>query len=181
MITSIIGFFSPKAIRNLIIVAIVAGAVAAIWGGYNYIQGKDDRITELEGEVSFLNSEKATLEANIATLESSIADQQQTIASLERDIELQAEIFQETQESFQQARDQVDSLRMRLGQHEIGALGRARPGLVENVINDASDAINRCFEIAAGAELTQAEISATRPSQINRECPELANPNYEGN
>jgi hypothetical protein len=33
-------------------------------------------------------------------------------------------------------------------------------------------------ELASGAERTETEIKATRKSEINPECPSLANPNY---
>jgi hypothetical protein len=40
------------------------------------------------------------------------------------------------------------------------------------------DEANRCIEIATGSPLTESEINATKKSQINGECPSLANPNY---
>ena len=42
----------------------------------------------------------------------------------------------------------------------------------------ADNAANRCIEIASGAELTEAEKNATKKSEINTECPSIANPNY---
>ncbi len=36
----------------------------------------------------------------------------------------------------------------------------------------------RCIELASGAEHTEDELKATKKSQINPECPALANPNY---
>jgi hypothetical protein len=53
-----------------------------------------------------------------------------------------------------------------------------RPESVERVINRASDNALRCVEIAMGAPLTEKEINAVLPSEINSECPSLANPNY---
>ncbi len=158
-------------IKGLVIGAVLLAVGGTIYAGYKYVEG-------LQAEVTRLTTNNATLTANNAQLEQAIAEQQLTIASLQRDIELQATIFQETNEQFERARNQVDSLRERLGRHELSALARAKPGLVENVINNATDAVGRCFEIASGAPLTEAERNATRPSQINRECPELANPNY---
>ena len=38
--------------------------------------------------------------------------------------------------------------------------------------------IHRRLEIASGAELTEAEKNATKKSEINTECPSIANPNY---
>ena len=36
----------------------------------------------------------------------------------------------------------------------------------------------RCVEIASGAPLTEKEKTATKKSEINSECPSIANPNY---
>jgi hypothetical protein len=35
------------------------------------------------------------------------------------------------------------------------------------------------LEIASGSPLTEKELAATKPSEINRECPAIANPNYK--
>ena len=50
--------------------------------------------------------------------------------------------------------------------------------VIERITNKGSDAAARCIEIASGAELTEQEINATKKSEINRECPSIANPNY---
>ncbi|SRR6056297_446272 len=167
-----LSFLSPRFLKGLAIVAVIAAIGGAIYFHFQSIQAKDDRIAELV-------SEKATLEANVAQLEEGITKQQETIASLQEDFRLQAEILNSTNEQFQDARDNVTRLRDRLGSHELGFLAYNRPGLVENIINDATDEVGRCFEIAAGAPLTEEELNATLPSQINSECPDLANPNYE--
>ena len=36
----------------------------------------------------------------------------------------------------------------------------------------------RCLEIASGSPLTAQELAATKKSEANNECPDLANPNY---
>jgi hypothetical protein len=45
-------------------------------------------------------------------------------------------------------------------------------------MNKGSVNAKRCVELASGAEHTEAELKATRKSEINTECPSLANPNY---
>ena len=50
--------------------------------------------------------------------------------------------------------------------------------VMERIINKGGEAASRCIEIASGAELTEQEINATKKSEINRECPSIANPNY---
>ena len=61
---------------------------------------------------------------------------------------------------------------------DIGKLAVERSSSVERVINGATKKAMRCVEIAMGAPLTEKEINATKKSQINSECPSIANPNY---
>ena len=61
---------------------------------------------------------------------------------------------------------------------DIGKLAEERPTSVERVVNSATKKAMRCVEIAMGAPLTEKEKNATKKSQINSECPSLANPNY---
>ena len=60
-----------------------------------------------------------------------------------------------------------DALNNRLGKHDIGNLAENKPGLVEKIINKASDSAARCMEIASGSPLTEEELNGTP----NRECP----------
>lgn len=61
---------------------------------------------------------------------------------------------------------------------DIGKLAVERSRSIERVINSATKKAMRCVEIAMGSPLTEAEINATKKSQINSECPSIANPNY---
>ena len=49
---------------------------------------------------------------------------------------------------------------------------------MERVINKGADNALRCVELASGAEHTKEELKATKRSEINPECPALANPSY---
>lgn len=154
------------------ILAVVIAVGGAVYFGYRHV-------TNLQEQISYLTTENATLEANNAQLEQGITEQQRTIASLQEDFNLQSNILRKTYTDFQGARDRVTDLEKRLEKHELGFLASQKPKLVENIIDRASDNINRCFEIATGSPLTDAEKNATLPSQINTECPELANPKYK--
>ena len=61
---------------------------------------------------------------------------------------------------------------------DIGKLAVERTRSIERVINNASSKAMRCVEIAMGSPLTEKEENATTKSQINSECPSIANPNY---
>mgnify|MGYP001588280493 FL=1 len=80
---------------------------------------------------------------------------------------------------FQEAENRSKRLQNKLSRHDIGVLGVAKPGLTENVLNGGSNNALRCAEIISGAPLLESEIQATKPSEINSECYELANPNFD--
>lgn len=71
-----------------------------------------------------------------------------------------------------------DSLLEKLRRHDMGKLAEQKPALIENIVNDATEDLNRCFEILSGSPLTMEEIDATKPSEINSACSNIANPNY---
>ena len=60
----------------------------------------------------------------------------------------------------------------------IGKLAIDRTGAIERIVNKGGKNAARCIELASGAEHTEAELKATLKSEINPECPALANPNY---
>ncbi len=64
-------------------------------------------------------------------------------------------------------------------QLDLGTWAQEDPVLTNYVVNDNSDDLLRCLEIATGAELTEEEQEAELPEEFNSECPELANPKYQ--
>ena len=61
---------------------------------------------------------------------------------------------------------------------DFGKVAIQKTDAINRIINKGSDNATRCIEISSGAELTEEEINATKKSEINRECPGIANPNY---
>ncbi len=117
----------------------------------------------------------AILNKNVATLE--IAEQiaQEAINSMiQYQIEVNVELTKLNKE-FKIIRNQNAMLAKKLSEHNVGVLAAAKPGLVEKIINRASDKATRCFELLSGAELTPAEQNATSGREFNSECPWLWN------
>ena len=50
--------------------------------------------------------------------------------------------------------------------------------LYKKLLIEPSDNAVRCVEIAMNSPLTEKEQNATKKSEINSECPSIANPNY---
>lgn len=97
-----------------------------------------------------------------------------------RDIQRLREQFDEATEKFERAENRVKQLEETLSEHELGYLASQRPKLVENIIDKATQDVLRCLEIASGSPLTEEEKNATKPSEINKSCSDIANPNYSG-
>lgn len=116
--------------------------------------------------IANLNQEKAVLELSVDT-------QIETIESMEDDMKRINEQLVIINTELSRARIQNRELVDRLGRHEIGALARARPGLVENIINNATAQAGRCFELLSGAPLNEREQNAENARAFNSECPWL--------
>ena len=135
-----------------------------------------------------LRSDNAILKANQIKLEEAVESQQEVIAQQKADFEtiMAANAkLQDTRDILQAELKNLDDKFNKTNasgkKRDIGDLAVNRPESVERVINRASDNALRCVEIAMGAELTEEEINAVTPSEINSECPSLANPNYVPN
>jgi len=131
---------------------------------------------------------KADLEvakANQAKLEEAVAGQKAVIEQQQKDFTAILAANKELEEKNRVLQAEFKNLDERFNKingkgevRDIGKLAIDRDKAVERIINSASKKAMRCVEIAMGAELTEAERNATKKSEINSECPSLANPNY---
>ena len=127
-----------------------------------------------------LRSDNAILKANQIKLESAVADQKQLIENQKKDFE---EILVANKKmnilinALQKDLDDLDK-RFNKGKRDVGKLAIEKTKLIEKIINKGSVNAKRCIEIASGAELTEKEKNATKKSEINPECPSIANPSY---
>ena len=120
----------------------------------------------------------AVLTENNAKLETAVQTNEEALASQRASFEAMVVENQKLQTEFQEISDRNKALENRLSRHDIGAAAVAKPGLTEKVLNNATKNAQRCMEIFSGAPLTEAEKSATKPSEINPECWRDANPNF---
>ncbi len=126
-----------------------------------------------------------TAKANNLILEQSVEGQKAVIAQQKQDFTAILAANKTLQEQNKVLAAEFSALDKRFnkinGQGEvrdIGKLAVERSRSVERVINGASDKAMRCVEIAMGSPLTEKELNATKKSEINSECPSIANPNY---
>ena len=127
-----------------------------------------------------LRSDNAILTAIQLKLESAVADQQELIASQKKDFEEILAANQKMNELVSALKKDLDDLdkRFNKGKRDVGKLAIEKTKLIEKIINKGSVNAQRCIEIASGAELTENEKNATKKSEINPECPSIANPKY---
>ena len=127
-----------------------------------------------------LRADNAILKANAVKLESAIADQKQLIEKQQKDFEEILEANKKFNKLINALQKDIDDLdnRFNKGGRDFGKLAIEKTATIQRIINGASDKVLRCVEIAGGAPLTEQEINATKKSEINKECPSIANPNY---
>ncbi len=127
-----------------------------------------------------LRADNATLKANQVELERSIGEQTKLLEQQKKDFDAIMESNKKLNvliNTFKKDLDELDK-RFNKKKRDVGKLAIERTQSVERVINKGSDNAARCVELASGAEHTEEELKATLKSQINPECPALANPNY---
>jgi len=136
-------------IKIILMLLILAGGA----GGYAYVQK--------------LQKDNAILKTNQVKLESAVADSNAVIEQQTKDLSKIRSTLKEVEENNKKLQEDRDNLNKRLSKHDIGNLAENKPGLVEKIINKASNSAVRCMEIASGSPLTEEELNGTP----NRECP----------
>ena len=156
-----------SSIKIALVLVILAGA----GGGFMYVKN--------------LKADLATSEANNVKLEESVKSQKAVIQQMKEDFEAITRIKAEMEKQnkillaeFKALDKKFNKINGKGEVRDIGDLATKRPESVEKIINKGSTNANRCSEIAMGSPLTEKEKNATKKSEINSECPSIANPNY---
>ena len=126
-----------------------------------------------------LRADNQVLKVNQIQLEGAVNEQQALIEQQKIDIAKVQNINKGLTAKNKQLAAAKKNLTDKLSRHDLGNLAENKPGLVQKVINKATVNANRCLEIASGSELTEDELKASRPSEINPECWRTANPNFD--
>jgi chromosome segregation ATPase len=127
-----------------------------------------------------LQRDNTILKENAVKLESAISEQKQVIENQKKDFEEILNANKKINELINSLKKDLDDLDKRFTKknRDIGKLAIDRTGAIERVINKGADNATRCIEIASGSPLTEEEKNATKKSEINPECPSIANPKY---
>jgi len=127
-----------------------------------------------------LRADNATLKANQIKLESAVAEQTKVLEQQKKDFDAILESNKKLNVLINTFKKDLEDLDQRFTKknRDIGKLAIKRTEAIERIINKGGKNAARCIELASGAEHTEEELKATLKSQINPECPALANPNY---
>ena len=130
--------------------------------------------------VQKLRADNAILKENQIKLEQAVSSQQQVIAQQKKDFEDIMQANKQLNTLVQGLKKDFDDLdkRFNKGGRDLGKIAIERSKAIERIVNKGTEAAARCIELASGAPHTEAELKATKKSEINRECPSIANPNY---
>jgi chromosome segregation ATPase len=128
-----------------------------------------------------LRGDNAILKGNQVKMEMALETQTKFIEQQKKDYEAILKANQEVNKLVGNLKKDIDDLdkRFNKGTRDLGKTAMERPEAMERIVNKASDKALRCVEIAGGAKLTEAEKTATKKSEINSECPAIANPAYK--
>ena len=127
-----------------------------------------------------LRSDNAILKANQIKLETAVAEQTKVLEQQKKDFTAIMESNKKLNVLINTIKKDLQDLDKRFTKknRDIGKLAIDRTKSIERIINKSGKNAARCIELASGAEHTEAELKATLKSEINPECPSLANPNY---
>ena len=136
-------------IKIILMLLVLAGGA----GGYAYVQK--------------LQKDNAILKTNQVKLETAVSENNKVIEQQTKDLKQIRSTLSNLEEEKKKLQADKDNLSKKLGKHDIGELAEKKPGLVEKIINKASDSAARCMEIASGSPLTEEELNG----KPNMECP----------
>ena len=127
-------------IKIILMLLILAGGA----GGYAYVQK--------------LQKDNAILKTNQVKLETAVTESNEVIEQQTNDLKKIRSTLSNLEKEKKKLQADRDSLSKKLSKHDIGELAEKKPGLVEKIINKASDSAARCMEIASGSPLTEEEL-----------------------
>ena len=127
-----------------------------------------------------LRADNAILKANQVQLETAITEQNKVLEQQKADFEAIMESNKKLNVLIQTFKKDLNELDKRFNKkkRDVGKLAIAKTKAVERIVNKGANNAKRCVELASGAEHTEEELKATKRSEINPECPSLANPSY---
>jgi biopolymer transport protein ExbB/TolQ len=158
---------ATAAVRMIAVLIIVAICAAGLW----YVTG--------------LRADLAISQDNANKLTDAVEQQQAAMSQMRQEQQQIRDANNQLSTTIQLQNKDLTNLQDRFTQNaagekrDFGKTAAARPEALERAVNRGTQNALRCLEIASGSPLTELEKAASKPSEINRECPAIANPNYK--
>lgn len=108
---------------------------------------------------------------NNAIYEHSLQESQETIEYLRSVYNHAADTIASINKDMNAIRQENNELNRRVAELNLSDMARRNPSELEDSVNSDFRRLNRCFEILAGAELTEEERNAQMESGSNNLCP----------
>lgn len=134
--------------------------------------------------ITSMRADLATAQENTKKLTESVAQQQAVIDQQKQDIGQIQRANASLNNTIRRQSEDVQALQKKFSQdaqgnsRDFGLFASEKPELVERLVNRGTRNAYRCMELASGAPHTPEELAAKTSSEINKECPSIANPNY---
>jgi len=134
--------------------------------------------------VTGLRGQLAVSEINNQKMNEAVVLQQDLINQIKNDVASIQQANEELSTTIKAQNKDLNSLQNRFNTNadgsarDIGKIAISNPAGIQRAINRGTINAIRCLEIASGSPLTPEERNAKTPSEINKECPSLANPNH---
>ena len=127
-----------------------------------------------------LQKDNAILKANAIKMEGAISEQKELIENQKKDFQAILVANSEMNKLVKDLEKDLNELDKRFNKNnrDIGKLAIEKTKVIEKIVNKGGENASRCIEIASGSPLTEKEKNATKKSEINPECPSIANPKY---
>lgn len=135
--------------------------------------------------VTGLRADLAVSQENARKMTEAVQQQQEVLKQVQAEQQKIKELNSELNTTIKLQNKDMENLKDRFTtsangeKRDFGKAAAAKPKSLERAVNRGTVNALRCIEIASGAPLTEAEKNAKLPSEINKECPSLANPNYK--
>lgn len=160
--------FGATAVIRIVAILLI---VLVIAGGAWYVTG--------------LRAELAVSNENARKMTAAVEQQQAVIQQIQAEQKQIKDINASLSATIKKQNEDLKALNSRFNtrangeQRNFAEDAATKPAAVERAVNRGTVNAFRCLEIASGSPLTESEINAKTTSEINRECPNLANPNYK--
>lgn len=161
-------------IKMGVFIFLLTGAI----GAYAYVK-------KIEADNAQLKNNVVVLKENNNKLNVAIEQQQEVLEQVKQDQQNIAKAYDRVVALNAKLQGDLDVLKSKFRKvkssgtvRDIGVLAQSKPELVGKILTNASLDAMRCVEIVSGDSLTDGEKNATKKSQINAQCADIANPNF---